>query len=121
MKAIVPFDLDGDSIYIEVEDTPFDDSGYTRVKHDREKEGEKRFSSAIARIKPAAEAVLRTFSEMDQPDEIGLEFGLKFNARAGAVFTSVDSEATFKVSLKWTQKTKKETNKEQVDTNQTEA
>ena len=38
---------------------------------------------------------------MNTPDEIGLEFGIKFNAKAGAVFASVDSEATFKVSLKW--------------------
>ncbi len=43
----------------------------------------------------------------DDKKEIGLEFGIKCNARAGvAVFASVDSEATFKVSLKWKNKPK---------------
>ena len=35
------------------------------------------------------------------PTEIELEFGVKFNAKAGAIIASVDSEATFKVALKW--------------------
>jgi len=56
----------------------------------------------VARIKPAAEAVLNAFREMNTPDEIALEFGLKFTAKAGAVFVaSAGSEATFKVALKW--------------------
>jgi hypothetical protein len=38
---------------------------------------------------------------MNSPAEIGLEFGIKLNAKAGAIFASVDSEATFKVSIKW--------------------
>jgi len=33
-----------------------------------------------------------------------LNLGLNLIAKAGAVFTSVDSEATFKVNLKWTNK-----------------
>ena len=50
---------------------------------------------------PAAELVLNAFREMNTPDEIGLEFGVKFNASAGAFLASAGSEATFKVSLKW--------------------
>jgi len=37
---------------------------------------------------------------LDAPEEIGLEFGFKFNSKAGAVIASVDSEAAFKVSIK---------------------
>ena len=55
----------------------------------------------ITRVKPAAEAVLNAFREMNTPDEINLEFGLKFSAKAGAILASVDGEATFKVALKW--------------------
>ena len=55
-----------------------------------------RFVDAVAKIKPAAEVVLKAFQEMNTPDEIGLEFGLKFNAKTGVVFASADSEATFK-------------------------
>ncbi|MCK7576896.1 MAG: hypothetical protein MZV65_14195 [Chromatiales bacterium] len=41
---------------------------------------------------------------MNTPTEIGLEFGVKFSAKAGAIIASVDSEAVFKVSLKWSNK-----------------
>ena len=58
----------------------------------------------VSRIKPAAELVLNSFKEMNTPDEIALEFGLNFKAKTGVVFASADSEATFKVSLKWTNK-----------------
>ncbi len=61
---------------------------------------------AVNRIKPAAEVVLNAFQEMNTPDEIALEFGLNFSAKAGAIFTSVDSAAAFKVSLKWTNEKK---------------
>jgi len=44
---------------------------------------------------------LKTFQEINTPAEINLEFGVKFNAKAGFIFASADSEATFKVSLKW--------------------
>ena len=60
------------------------------------------FVDAVDRIKPAAEVILNAFREMNTPDEIALEFGLKFNAKTGVIFASADSEATFKVSLKWT-------------------
>ncbi len=110
MKKVIPFDLDGSPVYIEIEDSEGRSSGKERLGGKRKDESEKaenRFTDAIARIKPAAEAVLKTFHEMDTPEEIGLEFGIKFNARAGvAVFASVDSEATFKVSLKWKNKSK---------------
>ncbi len=110
-KEIIEFDMDGEPVYVEVERTGL---GAQRVSRGRGEDGvakaEKRFADAIARIRPAADALLNSFKEMNTPDEIGLDFGIKFNAKAGAVFASVDSEATFKVSLKW--KNVKETGKE---------
>ncbi|MCP4352925.1 MAG: hypothetical protein GY795_46335 [Desulfobacterales bacterium] len=104
-KNIIEFELDGKPVYVEVEDP---ESAYGERRVSRAEDGigktEKRFTDAIARIRPAAEAVLKTFQEMNMPEEIGLEFGLKFNAKAGVMFASADSEATFKVSLKWTNK-----------------
>jgi len=106
MKNIIQFELDGKPVFIEVEA-----SGETsgRQLTGRRNEGGieqsgARFTETIARIRTAAEAVLHSFKEMNTPDEIGLEFGIKFNAKAGAVFASVDNEATFKVSLKWKNK-----------------
>ncbi|HSO20634.1 MAG TPA: CU044_2847 family protein [Desulfosarcina sp.] len=101
MRRMLEYDMDGEKVYVEADD---DGSGTQRVARGGEPvvATDSKFQEAIARIRPAAEAVLNTFREMNTPDEIGLEFGVKFNAKAGAVFASVDSEATFKVSLKWT-------------------
>ncbi|MEZ4525676.1 MAG: CU044_2847 family protein [Desulfobacterales bacterium] len=100
MKTLGEFELDGKPVYVEIED---DFAGVRRVG--RTEDGilktEIRFAEAIAQIRPAAEAVLSALREMNTPDEIGLEFGVKFNAKAGAFFASAASEAAFKVSLKW--------------------
>jgi hypothetical protein len=73
-------------------------------KSDEVKEAERRFDEALDTIRPAAERVLKLFQEMNTPDEIGLEFGVKFGAKAGVILASADSEATFKVSLNWKNK-----------------
>jgi hypothetical protein len=101
MKEIIEFELDGQPVYIEVE--PTEGGGVRRIgrTEDGIAKAETRFADAIARIRPVADTLLHTFQEMTAPDEIGFEFGIKFNAKAGAVFASVDSEATFKVSVKW--------------------
>ena len=36
-----------------------------------------------------------------QPSEAQVEVGFKFSAKAGVILASADSEATFKVTLKW--------------------
>lgn len=107
-KHLVEFELDdGSTIAIEVEG---EGSGVQRVgRSGEEGEAEKaksRFTEAVAKVKPAAELVLNAFRELNTPDEIGLEFGVKFNANAGAFLASAGSEATFKVSLKWTNEKK---------------
>jgi len=104
MKKIIEYNLDGEPVHIEVDTMPGDETYRgDRTSHGIKK-AENSFKDAIKRIRPAADAVLESFKEMNTPDEIGLEFGVKFNAKAGAVFASVDSEATFKVSLKWSNK-----------------
>jgi hypothetical protein len=102
MKKLIEFDLDGQPVYVEAE--IFEAEGMRRVSRgggDEPEQAASRFTEAISRIKPAAEVVLNAFKEMNTPDEICLEFGLNFSAKAGAVFASADSSATFKVSLKW--------------------
>jgi len=108
MKDILEFEIDGEPVYVEVEKS--DHEGAQRVaRGDSEAEKEKnRFVDAVSHIRPAAEALLKSLQEMDSPDEVRLDFGIKFNAKVGAVFASVNSEATFKVSLGWNS-TKKQT------------
>lgn len=109
-KRVVEFKLDehDDScVFIEIDDSE-EAYGIQRVSRTQDgiEKAENRFTAAIAHVKPAAKKMLEAFQEMNTPDEIGLEFGVKFNAKAGAILASVDSQATFKVSLKW--KNKKE-------------
>lgn len=102
-KAVLEFELkDGTSVYVEVPDT-VTDAGLHRVTRGGEDalRAETRFEDAVARIRPAAQVLLDNLHDLNTPEEIGLEFGLKFNARAGAIIASVDSEATFKVTNKW--------------------
>lgn len=104
-KRVMEFKMDdGTPVYVEVaQGEGYDAERVTRGGSGQHGfvEAEKRFTDAISRVKPAAEFVLNAFREMNEPDQIGLEFGVKFNAKAGAILASVDSEATFKVSLLW--------------------
>lgn len=102
MKKVVQFDWNGTPMFVEMEGG--EDYAGKDVNRGDDSEAEQagnRFTESIAKIKPAAEAVLKTFKDLNTPAEINLEFGIKFNAKAGAIFASVDSEATFKVALKW--------------------
>ena len=107
MKERIEFELDGQPVYIEADVS--EPEGMRRVSRGGDNESKKAeilFIDAVNRIKPAAEVVLNAFREMNTPDEIALEFGLNFSAKAGAIFTSADSSAAFKVSLKWTNEKK---------------
>jgi Trypsin-co-occurring domain 1 len=55
---------------------------------------------ALAAARPAAEAVIGTFTAL-APDELIVEFGLRLDAEAGAVFAKAGVGAHFTVSLKW--------------------
>lgn len=57
---------------------------------------------ALDKIKPAAQSIINKLRGLtDAPDEIGVEFGIKLSAEAGAFIASAGVEANYKVSLKW--------------------
>lgn len=61
----------------------------------------KDFQAAIDATIPAAEALIGSLKRVEGPEEVEVDFGIKFGAKTGAFIASVDSEATFKVRLKW--------------------
>ena len=61
------------------------------------------FEAAIETVRPVAEILMRKLKDMASPQEIEVEFGIKVNAEAGAIISSVSAEANFRVSLKWVQ------------------
>lgn len=99
-KHLIHYPLgDGTAIYVEAETL---DSDSQRISRDEEiVEADENFKTALSRLKPAAELVLNSLKELNRPDEISLEMGVKFSAKAGIVLASANSEAVFKVTLNW--------------------
>jgi len=108
VKRLVEFELkDGSPVYVEVEEEI--PAGFQKTKRgDEDKEEPKKagpFKDALDRIKPAAEMVVDAFREFNRPDEIAVEFALKVSGKANVFVFSSDTEATFKVVLKWANRT----------------
>ncbi len=98
-KYLIEYKMENDAvIYIEASDA----RGIELVSNDDNIfSTSQRFEQALNHIKPVADALFGAFGELNNPKEVNLEFGVKFSAKAGVIFASADSEATFKVSLKW--------------------
>lgn len=61
-----------------------------------------RFEDALASVRDAAVAALRTFrDEVLKPDTVDIEFGVKFSAAAGAVIAKTAAEGHLVVRLRW--------------------
>jgi hypothetical protein len=105
MKKFVEFNLEDGSTVVFETDTPEPAGSDRRIASSPgeapvEKSAQL-FDAVTARIRPAAQMVLNALRELNTPRQIDLEFGLKFNARTGVVFASVDSDVSFKVRVKW--------------------
>jgi len=100
-KQIVKFDMDdGSPVYVEVQES----TGGPRLVSNKPGEvaqAQSKFTDALKYLEPAAKAVLNTFQNINQPDEINLEFGVKLDGKVGAILASAGTEANFKVSLTW--------------------
>jgi hypothetical protein len=60
------------------------------------------FEAALAVIGPLAVAVANKFRNFaDAPEEVEVEFGLKFTGQAGAFIASVGTEAQFQIKMVW--------------------
>lgn len=110
MKKIVEFEVEGGPpVYVEVEAARADEdealAGFEPVRRSlgRSTGDERggRWRAAIDQVRPAVEDVIEVFRAVSTPDEIGVEFSLKLNTKVNAFVFSSDGEATFKVSLKW--------------------
>jgi len=106
MKQLVEFTLqDGGSVLIEVEEPQA--GGLTRAARPGEVAAKAKHSleEALEHVKPAAAAVIAQLRSLhDAPDEVGVEFGIKLSAEAGAFIAAAGVEANYKVTLKWTKK-----------------
>lgn len=65
-------------------------------------EAAERLDSLALKIQPVAQTLFSALKELNTPDEINLEFGIKLGGKAGIVFASAETECNFKIGLKWT-------------------
>ena len=103
-KTLIKFKLDdGTEVYIEG-DKSISDGGLTKTSKknkDNIIEADEKFETLIEKIKPVSNLIMNSLKDFNTPDDIELSFGVKFGAKAGIIFASVDSEATFNLKLKW--------------------
>jgi hypothetical protein len=58
--------------------------------------------AAIAQLKPAAQALVDTFTELPRrPDEMSVTFGVELSAEAGAIIAATTASANFSVTISW--------------------
>ena len=107
MKNLIELQLDnGGTVLVEVEDA----GANTTVMRGLERKQlaanvVQTFEDALENLRPAVEAiVLRLKSLSVAPEELGIEFGIKFSADAKAYIASASAEANFKVTLSWKRK-----------------
>jgi Trypsin-co-occurring domain 1 len=60
---------------------------------------------SLAAVTPGINAMVEHLQELaSNPDEFGLEFGIKFTAEAGAIVAKTAVEGNITVNLKWAKK-----------------
>jgi hypothetical protein len=64
----------------------------------------KKFDQALDEIKPVITTVVSKLKDIT-PTETEIKFGVKLTANAGIVFSSLGSELTFEITVKWNNKT----------------
>lgn len=98
MKQLVEFKLeDGSTVLVEAER-----GEVIRGASELAEKAEMGFEAALGKIKPVATAFIEKVRELTvAPEQVGIEFGIKLGAKAGAFIASADAEATFKVTMMW--------------------
>jgi hypothetical protein len=107
MKEIVELKLaSGEVVYVEAEATSGPgarpasrrDSSVFKGVGDKV---ERSFETALGAVKPAARALMEAFKDLNEPDELGLEFGVQFKTEVDAFVLTGEANAAVKISLKW--------------------
>lgn len=101
MKGLVEFTADdGLRVVAEVDE---DDPGFVRAgSGDFIAKSSASLSEALDVLRGTAKAVVEKIDDLSRrPSEVEVEMGLKLNAKAGAVLTSVGGECHIKLKLLW--------------------
>ena len=104
MKRLWEFAIDGapdQHVIVEV-DQPIAEGEELAARSDKVLLADRDFQKALARVRPAADSLMRTLQGLAiVPEEATVEFGIKLSGTMGAVIASAGMEANFIVTLKW--------------------
>lgn len=97
----------GFSLLIEVTEDSRGSAGFARSTETGDVSSEaarEAYGQTLATIRACANGVIDTLQGLeDQPSNASLEFGIKIDAKAGAMIAKSLGEGQFKVSLSWRQ------------------
>src|SRR4051794_12315062 len=88
MKRLVEFPLEGGGSILVETDEPSVEGGVVRAGREGEvaEKAGCTFQEALSKVTPAAHAIITRLRGLsDPPDQVGVEFGLKLSAAAGAI------------------------------------
>ena len=102
MRRLIKFPLDdAQFILVEVEEIDPQESQVRASPGKLMKESSAKFAEVIGTIKPVAENIITTLSDIEEtPDQITVELAFKFTAE-GTLLATLGAEANCKVNLSW--------------------
>jgi hypothetical protein len=101
MARLIEYRLsDGEAVLVEVADDSDDPGLQPAGRGAAPAPATKTFEAALDTVMPAAERTIGRLRSLTV-DTIQLEFGIKFNTKAGAIIASTALEANLKVTLTW--------------------
>jgi len=107
MAKLVEFDVgDGQTILIEVEEVESEEiEPVSKVPGELAAKARQTLSEALDDIAPMVGTLKRQLNALTDPgDEVGVKFSVKLSAEIGAFVTKVGGEATYEITLHWTNK-----------------
>ena len=100
-SRLVEFPVAGGSgtLLVEVDDPQVGTRPVARNTAEKAKES---FEAAVAQVKPGVEALMAQLRDLSaKPEQVSLEFGIKFTAGADALIAKTSLEGNFKITLTW--------------------
>lgn len=98
-RELITVNIDGQDIQFE-SSLPIGSGVQNAGNNDNEKQI-KKIESFADSIRPVTKLLMESLKDINNPDEINIEFGIKIGAKAGVVFASANTDVNFKVSIKW--------------------
>ena len=102
-SRLIEFEVDaedGRTVLVEVDDPQ--QQGNRLVSRGMAEKARQSFEAALAEVMPGVNALMGRLQEIAaKPDQVGLEFGIKFTAGADALIAKTAVEGNVKVTLTW--------------------